>query len=378
MGKDVDERITKTFIELAEIDGISYKERKVADHLIRIWRELGVTLSEDDAAEKIGGDTGNLHGFIEGSGLLKDSEPILFCAHMDTVSPGLDKKIVLNENGRITSDGRTVLGADDRAALTVIYEAYRQLLDEGKDHAPIELLFTPAEETYTVGASAFDYTKIISKKAFVPDCSGDFGVYSSQEPTLIYFEITVNGKSAHAGFEPENGINSIAATAAAISKIKQGWVDDHTSLNFGTIEGGTVSNAVAAKVVVKGEIRSAVHEDAMATLENVKRVFSEETDKIGARLDFFSEVRLRAYKANETSGTSSLSLYAQALSTLGEKTVAKKSFGGSDNNVLVRNGIDGLCIYNPMHEIHTVNEFTSVQEMEKITRLIKLLMTSNK
>ena len=375
MGKEIADRITDSFIKLAEIDGISYGEREVADHLKRIWKELGVELLEDKAGEKIGGDTGNLFGSVPGKGSLKDADPILFCAHMDTVSPGIGKKIILHEDGKITSDKTTVLGADDRAALTVIYEGYRQILEDGADHAPIEFLFTPAEETYTVGASAFDYSVVKAKKAFVPDCSGDFGVYSSQEPTLIYFEITVKGKSAHAGFEPENGINSIAAAASAISRIKQGWVDDHTSLNFGTIEGGTVSNAVSAQVLIKGEIRSAIHEDALAAFENVRKVFEEETAAIGASVEFFSDIRLKAYKANESEKGSTLELYNRALSAIGERSFPKKSFGGSDNNVLVRNGIDGLCIYNAMHEIHTVNEYTTVEELVKTTQLVKNIMT---
>ena len=375
MGKEIADRITDSFIKLAEIDGISYGERKVADHLKKIWKELGVELNEDKAGEKIGGDTGNLFGFVPGKGSLKDADPILFCAHMDTVSPGTGKKIIVHEDGRITSDKTTVLGADDRAALAVIYEGYRQVFLEDADHAPIEFLFTPAEETYTVGASAFDYSVVKAKKAFVPDCSGDFGVYSSQEPTLIYFEITVKGKSAHAGFEPENGINSIAAAASAISRIKQGWVDDHTSLNFGTIEGGTVSNAVSVQVLIKGEIRSAIHEDALAAFENVRKVFEEETAAIGASVEFFSDIRLKAYKANESEAGSAMELYNKALSAIGERSFPKKSFGGSDNNVLVRNGIDGLCIYNAMHEIHTVNEYTTVEELVKLTQLIRNIMT---
>ena len=375
MGKEIADRITDSFIKLAEIDGISYGERKVADHLKKIWKELGVTLDEDRAGEKIGGDTGNLFAAIPGKGGLKDADPILFCAHMDTVSPGTGKKIIVHEDGKITSDKTTVLGADDRAALAVIYEGYRQILEEGADHAPIELLFAPAEETYTVGASAFDYSVVKAKKAFVPDCSGDFGVYSSQEPTLIYFEITIKGKSAHAGFEPENGINSIAVAASAISRIKQGWVNDHTSLNFGTIEGGTVSNAVSAQVLIKGEIRSAIHEDALSAFENVRKVFEEEAALIGASAEFFSDIRLKAYKANESETGSALELYNKALAAIGERSFPKKSFGGSDNNVLVRNGIDGLCIYNAMHEIHTVNEYTTVEELVKLTQLIRNIMT---
>lgn len=374
MSKD-NKRLVDSFIEIAEIDGISFNERKVADYLIKVWGDLGILLQEDDTAKKIGSDAGNLHAFIEGTGGKAGLEPVLFCAHMDTVSPGIGKKIVVHDDGRITSDGTTILGADDRAALSSIYEAYRQIQEENSDHRPIELLFTPCEEVYTVGASSFDFSKIKAKHAFVPDCSGDYGVYSSQEPTLIYFEIRIIGKAAHAGFEPENGINAIAIAASSISRIKQGWADDHTTLNFGTIEGGTVSNAVSSEVLIKGEIRSAVHKDAIDTYEKVKKVFEEESARIGGKLKMTDNVRLRAYKidSEEIKG-SSLEMYSKALLKQNEKLRPKKSFGGSDNNVLVRNGIDGLCIYNPMHEIHTTAEFTTVKELEKTAELIKFLM----
>ncbi len=368
-------RIVETFVSLAKIDGVSYCERKVADHLKRIWNELGVELSEDDIAPKIGGDTGNLYGFIEGTGDKKNSEPVLFCAHMDTVSPGQNKKIKVNEDGRITSDGTTVLGADDRAALALIYESYRELVDERADHPPIELLFTPCEEVYTVGASAFDYSRIKSKVAFVPDCSGEYGVYSCQEPTLIYFEISIKGRASHAGFEPEKGINAIAIAAAAISRIKQGWTDDHTTLNFGTISGGTVSNAVPENVTITGEIRSAVHEDAVSTWERVVEVFEKAASDSGAESSFNSDIRLVAYRKEDTGkDNTALGRYKDALDKQNIRAISKKSFGGSDNNVLVRNGIDGLCIYNPMHDIHTVNEFTTVDEMIKTKELIEILM----
>jgi tripeptide aminopeptidase len=294
---------------------------------------------------------------------------------MDTVSPGTGKKVIVHDDGKITSDGTTVLGADDRAALAVIYEAYRELNESKEDHPPIELLFTPCEEVYTVGAAAFDYSMVKSRIAFIPDCSGDYGVYSSQEPTLIYFEITIDGKAAHAGFEPENGINSIAIAASAISRIKQGWTDDHTTLNFGSIDGGTVSNTVPARVLIKGEIRSAVHEDALKTWEKIKEIFLKETDKTGGKVSFVQDTRLIAYQKQEgVSDETALERYRRALNKQGEKPISKKSFGGSDANVLIRNSIDALCIFNAMHDIHTTGEYTTVFELIKAKELIKLLM----
>lgn len=372
-----EERLIENFIELAAIDGETFNERAVADHIKGKWLELGISLKEDGAGSAIGGNAGNLYGFLEGEGEKRSDETILFCAHMDTVSPGNGKKIIRHPDGRITSDGSTILGADDRAAIAIFYEAMLEILEEKSDHPPVEFLFTPAEEAYTLGAGKFDYSRVRSKVAFVPDCSGDFGVYSSCEPTLIFFEISVKGRAAHAGFEPEKGINALVIAATAITRIKQGWIDEDTSLNLGRIEGGTVSNAVPELISIKGEIRSSVHEKALKTYEELKEVFEEVAKEAGGRAEFKEHIRLFSYNKDIQGDdeNTALSRYRRALKALEKSPIAKKSFGGSDTNVLVRNGIDGLCIFNPMHDIHTTSEYALVSELVMAKDLIKNLMT---
>ena len=374
--RENDKKVIDRFIELASIDGESFNERRVADYIIRRFQTLGIHLSEDDTAGQIGGNCGNLYGFAEGRGKYADSEPVLFCAHMDTVAPGNNKKIIIKDDGTITSDHTTVLGADDRVGIAGIIEAYTGVVEEGLDHPPIEFLFTVAEEVYGLGSTALDYSKIRSGIAFAPDCSGEYGVYSSCEPTLISFEVRIKGKASHAGYEPEKGINAIAAAAAAISRIKQGWADDHTTLNIGTIEGGSVTNAVPETCFIKGEIRSGVHEDAHRTMESVKSIFSKEGNRAGAQVFIDTKERITVYRKDpDAAPGSALDRYKRALEKQGKTAVAKKSFGGSDINSLIKNGIDGLNIYGPMHNIHTTEEYTTVQEIVSFTELIKILMT---
>ena len=364
------------FIELALIDGESFNERLVADYLITEFQKLGVQLCEDDTAAKIGGKCGNLYGFAEGRGKYADSEPVLFCAHMDTVAPGNNKKIIINDDGTIISDHTTVLGADDRVGIAGIIEAYTGILKEGLDHPPIEFLFTVSEEVYGLGSAALDYSRIRSRIAFAPDCSGEYGVYSSCEPTLISFEVHIKGKASHAGYEPEKGINAIAVAASAISRIKQGWADDHTTLNIGTIEGGSVTNAVPENCLIKGEIRSGVHEDAYRIMDLVESIFSEEAKRAGAEICIDKKERISVYRKDPGAvAGSALDRYKRALEKQGRSAVAKKSFGGSDINSLIKNGMDGLNIYGPMHNIHTTEEYTTVQEIVDFTELIKILMT---
>ncbi len=239
-------------------------------------------------------------------------------------------------------------------------------------HRGIELLFTVAEEKHTLGAAAFDCSRLKAKEAYVLDCSDVIGSYSAQEPTLIDFAFTIRGKAAHAGFEPENGINAIAAAASAIVRIKQGWVTDRMNLNLGRIEGGLATNIVSEEVCVRGELRGAVHEEALALYSQTEQIFREEAEKAGAQFLAEPVVKLFAYQVKEDSAA--LSRYKKILQKTGIPLNAKKSFGGSDNNVLVRNGIDGICLYNPMHQIHTTQEYTTIEELREMTQIVRELM----
>ena len=124
-------RIRAEFGELARIDSESFGERELADRLKEKLTELGIQAKEDDTAEKIGGNAGNLFGTLKG-GL--PGTPILLSGHMDTVAPGIGKKPVFHEDGTITSDGTTVLGADDLTGVIAILEGIRAVQEAGIPH----------------------------------------------------------------------------------------------------------------------------------------------------------------------------------------------------------------------------------------------------
>ncbi|MDD2213580.1 MAG: M20/M25/M40 family metallo-hydrolase [Oscillospiraceae bacterium] len=364
-------RLVQTFSDLVAIDALSFEEREMADYLKKVWQETcGVTLQEDGAAAQIGGNAGNLFGRLSGD---PGRPELLLSAHMDTVAPGRGKKAVVQADGRITSAGNTVLGADDAAALAIILEACRELTERQLSHRPLELLFTVAEEAYARGAAVFDLSQIEAKLAYCLDCSDRLGAYSAQEPTLLSFELTVHGQSAHAGFKPEAGVNAVACAAAAIARLPQGWQDPHTTFNIGRIEGGTATNIVPDTVTVKGEIRSAVHEDALACWQHTVAVFEAEAAQIGASISVSQTLHLTAYQIEASNPA--LRDYQAVLARRGLEAYAKPSFGGSDNNILVQQGFSGLCLFNPMHDIHTTHEYTQISELTAMTELLIDLLT---
>ena len=167
-----EKRIADFFAELVSIDSPSLEEREMADTLKIKFAEIGVTLTEDHTQEQTGSNAGNLFARIPGS---LAGAPVLFAAHMDTVEPAKGKKAVSHEDGTVTSDGTTVLGADDLAGVTAIYEAVRHLIETKIPHRPIEILISTGEELYCKGANAFDYSQVQAKEAYVLDLSGAIG-----------------------------------------------------------------------------------------------------------------------------------------------------------------------------------------------------------
>lgn len=269
MFKDLinEKKLIQLFLEFAGIDSVSFKERQLADTLKAKLKELNIEPKEDNAGEILGGNAGNVFGYLKGD---IEGAPLLFSAHMDTVEPGIGKKPVVI-NGKITSTGDTVLGADDVGGISVILEAIRILEENKIPHRDIELLFPIAEEVYTKGSRAFDYSNFKAKEGYVLDLTGRIGTASLREPTLISFKLGIEGKAAHASFSPEKGINAISIFADAVHNIKQGRIDEETTLNIGTVSGGTVTNAVPEKVIACGEVRSYVHEKALKQIEELKK-----------------------------------------------------------------------------------------------------------
>lgn len=373
-------RLVSQFKTMVEFDSETYHERELADYLTVELKELGFEIWEDDAGiqlkERITGygsqaPTGNLYGLLKGN---TETPSILLSAHMDTVRPGIGKRAVQDENGVITSEGDTILGADDLSGVAAILEAVRVIKEENIPHPDIEVLFPVAEENYGKGSQLIDYSKIQSKLAYVFDLSGEIGLAATAAPTLISFEIRIQGKNAHAGFCPELGINAIEIGAHAISQLKQGWVDEVTTVNIGKISGGKQTNIVPDECIVLGEIRSLKDDQAIKELNKLKEIFEQTAASYQGSIEFHYEKQIEAYEIGEEEEV--VRRFRKASEGLGFNTVTQYTLGGSDNNHFVRNGIRGIVVACGMNEVHTTKEYTTVDQLEKSASLALSLITS--
>lgn len=364
-----EQRIRREFAELVSIDAVSLNERATVDWLRGQLEVLGFEVTEDDAGEKLGGNAGNLHAWLPGT---TDEEPILLCGHADVVDPGRGKRAVFHQDGIITSDGTTVLGADDIAAIVEILEGVRAVLASGRPRRGIELLFCVDEEAYDGGSRVLDYGIIKSREAYVLDLAGAPGIAATAAPTLISLAVTVTGKAAHAGFEPERGINAIAAAASALATLPQGHLDDHTTLNIGTIAGGAQANVVPESCVCTGEIRSSDHAKALATVETVREAFEKAAEAFGAQVQLASEVRIKAYRTREDAPA--VKRFQAACRELGLEGTLTETFGGSDNNCLAEHGIEGIVLSCGFMNAHSTKEYVRVEDLLTGAKLVEKLI----
>ena len=381
-------RIIDEFLSLVAIDAPSFQERGVADYIRKELIDLGFTVEEDESGNVFGSDTGNIYAYKKGN---LEGTPLLFSAHMDTVQPGIGKKAIVHPDGRITSDGTTVLGADDLSGVVAILEALRIARDEKIELRDIELLFTIGEEVYLKGSEVFDYKKIQAKEAYVLDLCGPIGTCAIQAPTLLAFEVAIHGKSAHAGFAPETGINAIAIAGKIIGEIKQGRLDDETTFNIGTITGGSGTNIVSDLCTFKGEIRSLNHDTTLSELKKLENFIGEKIAEYNRENQGNEGNQDNEEKATYTLTTSfgcvaykvakedSVVLrHGEICQKLGVEADYITTFGGSDNNNFLLHGIQGVVLACGMEQVHTTKEYTEIDSLLKSTEIVLELMKSKR
>lgn len=359
------ERLTADFLEITTGSAESLDERHIADLLTEKLQYLGFSVIEDAAGQKLGGNAGNLYGFLKGT---LPGPPLLLSAHMDTVKPGCHKKPVLHEDGIITSDGTTVLGADDAAGLAEILEGIRSVQETEIPHRDIEILFPVAEEIFIQGSNVFDFSRIKAKEAYVLDMSGAVGSAAVRAPSMFSFCVTVTGRASHAGFAPENGINAIAVAAQAIAGIPQGHVDAETTCNIGTITGGTAKNIVPEQCICTGEVRGFSHEKVLQCIEKIRRSFADAAKAYGALFEMETQEILRSYCVPEESPV--IKRFQRVCSSLGFAGELRSTLGGSDNSNFLKAGISGIVLSCGMRRVHSTDEYITLQELVRGSELV--------
>ena len=365
------QRLAETFKFLTEIDSISKEEGVLAAKIREILVSMGAEIWVDNAGERIGGDTGNLIAKFKGN---TSVSPLLLNAHMDTVEPGRGVKAVL-KNGTFTSDGTTILGADDKSAIAILLETFSVLKENNLAHGPLEVVFTVCEEIGLLGAKHLDFSLITAKYGFAVDATDTEGIVT-RAPSANHLEFEIHGKDAHAGAAPEKGINAILLAGKAIAGLELGRIDAETTCNIGIIEGGMATNIVPNRVVVKGEARSHDDEKLNQITDQIVSAFKgvvddykeKHSDNLLPRVDI--RINKDFSRTHIPSDHPVVILATRAAENLGRKMKTKTSGGGADANVFFEKGILTGVLGTGMRDMHSVRESVNLDDMVRTSELL--------
>jgi tripeptide aminopeptidase len=354
------------FVRLCQIPSPTGDERAVADAVTAELRDLGAEVTEDDSAEAARAGAGNLIARLPG----RDDRWLAFTCHLDTVPHDAPIEVVL-EDGVYRSKGETILGADNKAAVTV-------LLELAARHAAkpppigIELIFTVAEEDGLRGAKALDIKSLRSPFGFVIDHASPIGEVIDAAPTYQRLDADFRGEEAHAGIRPEDGHSAIAAAAAAIAAMELGRIDEETTANVGIIEGGSASNIVAGRCRIEGEARSIDPERAAATVGSMVDACAWAASEHGCDVDVQVTELFRGYRTGANSTPVRLAM--AALESCGHEARRAATGGGSDANALIVSGWDCVLLANGTDANHTPEESIPAAHLNQMLEICEAIV----
>lgn len=374
------DRLKTLLIELLKIDSLSRKERAIAMRLKQELEQLGGSVWIDDAGEQVGGSVGNLIAHFRGT--VPDADPILLSAHMDTVVPG-EGVVPLFEGNILRSDGRTVLGGDDKTGIAIICEVLRVVREKNLPCSDIDVVFTICEEVGLIGAKCLDVSRLRARKGLVLD-SDAVGLLFTKAPAANRMEFHIRGLEAHAGVCPEKGISAIRVAAEGIAKMRLGRIDAGTTANIGLIEGGMAVNIIPNSVRLKGEARSHNEQTLERQTRHMLQCLEEAASSHALEIDgkcVHATVEAtieRDYDRMEISDNSPIvRLVLAAGRNLGVEVKTLATGGGCDANVLNKKGLEVANLSTGMREIHTVKEWLDLNDLYLSAQMVLEIVRLN-
>jgi tripeptide aminopeptidase len=357
-------RALELFLELAAILSPPGEERAVADRVIAELHGLGLEVEEDGAGEVVGSTIGNLLCRLPGRlpGREPGGTPIFLCAHLDTVPPQGPLQPVVGEDGIVRNAGGTILGADNKSAVVAMIEAARRIVEEGRPHAGVELLFTPKEEVGLLGAGAFDHTTLEAELGFVYDQAAPIGDVILGAPYQRSMLVRFHGRPAHSGMVPEEGRSAIAAASRAIADLRLGRIDEETTSNVGLIRGGSARNIVPEWCELEAEARSHDGRKLADLVQEMLDTFAFAASVADCTVETEVSETYQGYRFRESDPI--VQLARTALERCGHTFRTALTGGGADANVFNAKGLPCLNLANGMTDIHTADERIAVADLD--------------
>jgi len=351
-------RLVDLFLEMCRVNTPPRREKALVDVVQTKLEAMGLECVRDEAHHQTGGDTGNLIATLPGN--VPGAPPLFFSAHFDTVEPNPNVRIVL-DGREIKTDGTSILGADDKGGMAPIIEAIQVIQEQNIPHGDIQLLLTVSEEIGLLGAHNIDVSLIKARMGFVLDTGPPVGTVVYTAPTQDTLDITITGRPAHAGFEPEKGISAIQVAARAIDRMRLGRIDVETTANVGVIQGGKATNVVCPEVRMRAEARSRDPHKLAEQVQHMVDTLHSVAAEFGAAADVAIKHAYDTYRLTEEDTVIRLAM--EAARSIGLETGLRAAGGGSDANVFNAMGLPACVLATGMRNIHTHQECISIDDL---------------
>ncbi len=270
----------------------------------------------------------------------------------------------------ITTDGTTLLGADDKAGVTEIVSAMEYLVKHPEiKHGKIRVGFTPDEEIGR-GAHKFDVKKFGAEWAYTMDGSqiGELEYESFNAASAV---VTIKGRIVHPGYAKGKLVNSMYMAQDFINSLPRTETPEQTSGREGFYHLNSVTGKVQ-ETVLKYIIRDFDKEQFKARKEVVANLAKELNEKYGGNDAVTVEIKDQYYNMGEKvkEVMHIVDIAEDAMKSLDIKPLIKPIRGGTDGSQLSYMGLPCPNIFAGGHNFHGRYEFVPVETMIKATEVI--------
>ncbi len=371
------------------------RQKDLLSLLVEEMRDMGIEDAEmDDHGYVMGTIGSNLQEGVEAPtlGLIahvdtspdvsgKNVDPILHENYdgSDLVLPG-DKNVVIktSENPHlleniggtiITSDGTTLLGADDKAGVAEVLAAVRVLLDDPTiPHGRIRIGFTPDEEVGN-GTKFFDVESFDADIAYTMD-GGVIGEVEDETFNAMAATFTIRGMNVHPGYAKDKMVNAVRIITEIAGMVPATISPEMTEGSVGYLHPHQIEGNVEEaklKVLIRDFTMEGMGEK-VNILENIAELQRARYPRADIDLDIKESYRNMKFKLDEEPRAVKYAL--EAVTNAGVLPLQKKIRGGTDGAMLSYKGLPTPNIFAGGMNFHSKTEYIPLKSMEAAVRTI--------
>jgi tripeptide aminopeptidase len=270
----------------------------------------------------------------------------------------------------ITTDGTTLLGADDKAGIAEIMDAMNYLVKHPEvKHGTIKVCFTPDEEVGR-GAEKFNVPKFGAKFAYTLD-GGTIGEIETETFSADAVNIELIGKNVHPGYAKGKMINSLKMTSYFMELLPKDRLSPETTEGREGYVHCTSINGNEEKTVLKFIIRDFVDEKLKEFEDYLKELVDKTVANFpGSKSTFKVIEQYRNMKNVLVQYPEVENNVLEAMKRLNITPLQNAIRGGTDGSRLSFMGLPTPNIFAGGHNFHAITEYVAIQDMEMATKTI--------